>query len=120
MYGLPDDFNGSFFVGCILENVLFSMNTVALGFDNEVSISIWSSFEHRTALAQEAVQIQRVPVTTCSDIVQLLGRSVEAVSAERDGTLTLHFGGGHVFRCFDDASGYECYNIGHGTEETIV
>lgn len=120
MYGLPEDFDASFFVGLELGYVTYSVNTVCLIFGKDVSISIESSFQHQATPNEADAEIQHVPITTCSDLMQLLGRSVEAVNANADGTLTLTFSGGHVFRCFDDASGYESYSIEHGGERIIV
>jgi len=119
MYGLPEDFDGSFFVGRLLEVVSYTTNSVFLGFDNGVSITIESSFEYRSAINEAHVERHRVPVRS-SSVMQLVGHSVEAVEAEREGTLTLRFKGGHVFRCFDDQPNYESYRIAHGNDEIFV
>jgi len=119
MYGLPDDFDGTFFVGLELELVSYSANTVSLIFNKDVSITIESSFEHRATPDQSDAEVQRIPVS-CSDLMQLLGLSVERVDAKTDGTLTLYFSGGHVFRCFDDAANYESYQIANGNRITYV
>ena len=52
--------------------------------------------------------------------MQLVGCKVASVTAEQQGTLTLRFEGGHVFRCFDDQPDYECYRIAHGNDEIYV
>lgn len=119
MYGLPEDFDGSFFVGRVLEYVTFSANSVALVFDSAVCLTIESSFEYQPSGKNVQVERQCVPADS-STVMQLIGRSVEAVEFERAGTLTLHFVGGQVFRCFDDQAHYESYRIAHGNDETFV
>ena len=119
MYGLPEDFDGSFLIGRVLEVVSYSDNSLSLGFDNRVSITIESSFEYRSRPGGGDVELQRVPVRS-SSVMQLLGHSVESVDSDRDGTLGLQFSGGSVFRCFDDQSAYECYRIANGDSETYV
>ncbi len=119
MYGLPEDFDGIFFVGRVLEVVSYTANSIALGFDGGVSITIESSFEYRHSIDEGEVERQHVPVAS-SSLMQLIGQPVEAVEAESGGTLTLRFNGGHVFRCFDDQRGYESYRIAHGNGEIFV
>jgi Family of unknown function (DUF6188) len=120
MYGLPEGFDGSMFIGRTAELVSFSANTIHISFDGDVSITLQSSFEHRlgTEKPDEAC-VQRVPVEE-SRLMQLAGRTVEAVEANTDGTLALRFTGGHVLRCFDDSPNYESYRIAHGTDEIYV
>jgi len=119
MYGLPEDFDGSFFIGRVLEAVSYTSNSLVLGFDNGVSITIESTFEYRAAVNEAHVERQRVPVAS-SAVMQLLGHSVEAVEAVSEGTLTLRFNGGHVFMCFDDQPDYESYRIAKGSDEIFV
>jgi hypothetical protein len=119
MYGFPEDFDGSVFVGRVLEVVSYSSNSIFLGFDNRVSITVESSFEYHPAITEGHVERQHVPVGS-SNLMQLVGRSVEGVEAQRDGTLTIRFNGGHVFRCFDDQPDYESYRIAYGDDEIFV
>jgi hypothetical protein len=121
MYGLPKDFDGSFFIGREVGHVSFTANTVFVSFDNaEVSITILSSFEHRTSAQGGGPEIvETVPVAE-SKLMQLIGHSVEAVEATTEGTLTLRFEHGHILRCFDDTTNYECYWVTHGADQIIV
>jgi hypothetical protein len=121
MYGLPEMFDASFFVGRTLQNVVFSQCMVELIFDGKVAIGIQSSYELQIADGTGYVKRNRVeePIHS-SRLMQLLGARVASVRAERDGTLTLDFEHGSVFRCFDDSPNYESYSIGHGEEETYV
>jgi hypothetical protein len=119
MYGLPEDFDGSTFVGHVLEVVAFAENAVYLTFDRELSISIESCFEYCSGNSDSPVEQQRVPVKA-SAVMQLIGRTVLACEAERNGTLTLHFEGGQVFRCIDDQVQYESYRITNGKHEIFI
>ena len=118
MYGLPETFDGSFFIGCRLEIISFTETTICLGFGNNISVTVSSSFQHCIPNEKDP-EIQQVPLSS-SHLMQLVGQSVEAVNAEQQGTLTLRFNEGHIFRCFDDTGNYECYQITHGNEEIYV
>ena len=119
MYGLPPGFDTSRLLGCALEQVSFSENTVHLSFTNDVSITIESCFAHSRHGGLGDVERTRVPVRE-SQLMQLLGESVESAHASADGTLRLRFTNGHVLACFDDSPQYEAYRIKLGEEEIIV
>ena len=121
MYGLPEDFDGSFLVGRSVRTVAFSPCMTELIFDGDVSIGLLASYECHFAGDEKHVELRRVDVPVASSrLMQLLGHTVMSVDVERQGTLTLHFDGGHIFRCLDDACGYESYSIGYGKERIIV
>lgn len=119
MYGLPEGFDGAFLVGRVLEIVSYTSNSMILGFDSRVSITVESSFEFGAAMGEALAERQRIPVPS-SNLMQLVGKSVNAVETDRDGTLTLRFPGGYFFRCFDDQPDYESYRIAHGDEEIYI
>ena len=119
MYGLPEDFDGAFFVGRTLELVCFSENQVSLHFGGDISITIESSFSHQKDSSESSGQVVNVPASE-SDLMQLLDQSVTEVSASRDGTLVLTFTNGHVFKCFDDSHQFESYHIKRGAIEIHV
>ena len=119
MYKLPKDFDAAFFVGRTLEVVSFSANTVFLGFDNGVSITVLSALQHQLPSQSDPPNIQRVPLAE-SKLTQLPGRCVTQATGEADGTLVLFFDNGHVLRVFDDNPHYECYSINDGEREIFV
>lgn len=119
MYGLPAGFDTSRLLGCTLTQVSFSENTVHLSFTNDFSITIESSFSHSKPGRLSDVERSRVPVRE-SQLMQLLGESVDSAHASADGTLRLGFSNGHVLACFDDTPLYEAYRIKLGDEEIIV
>ena len=121
MYGLPEDFDGSFFVGRSVWTVAFSGCMTELIFDGDVAIGLLASYECHFVGDNKYVELRRIDTAvTSSRLMQLLGHKVVSVDAERQGTLSLHFENGHVFRCFDNACGYESYSIRHGNERIIV
>lgn len=120
MYGLPKDFDGSMFIGTTVRQIAFSANTIFVSFGNDISITLLASFEHRIgAEGKKPDGVQSVPVDE-SRLMQVSGRSVESVEANVDGTLTLHFNGGHVLLCSDDSPQYESYHITQGKVEIYV
>ncbi len=119
MYGLPPEFDGAFFVGRTIEVISFTINSVFFAFDENVSLTVESSFEHRLPTDEERGALQRAPVDS-SSLMQLIGRPVVATDLDNDGTLILRFTDRHELRCFDDLPNYECYRITFGKDEIIV
>ena len=118
MYGLPRDFDFSIFVGRSVELVSFTVNTVNLSFDEDLSITIGSSYEYQVDTRSPGEK-RAIPVQE-STLMQLLGKTIEAAEACGRGTLVLHFEGGQIFKCFDDEPQYEAYTITNRGRETIV
>lgn len=118
MYGLPPDFDASIFVGRELEQVSFSANTVHLTFDDDIAITLESSFLFQTDKTQTAVK-QEPPVQS-SSIMSLVGRRVCSARSTSDGTLTLQFTGDGTFTCVDDSEEYESYHIWFCGKEIVV
>jgi len=99
--------------------VSYTINSVFIKFDNDVALTIESSFEHRTDLNGGQCDDARPPLEY-SRLMQLIAHTVEMASREDRGTLVLNFSGGHTVRCFDDSVNYECYRIEVGTSELVV
>ena len=118
MYGLPIDFDGSFFIGRILEQVCFAAYTMYLNFDGEIIISIEGSFSY-IKNRQQNIEVVKVPVSK-SDVLELIGRTVKEVVGKRDGTLTLKFDNKHEFICYDNSLNYESYHIQNGNKRIVV
>ena len=119
MYGLPKDFDATRFVGCTLEQVSFSANTVHLSFEERVSITIESSFSHSSSENSGCSELMRVPPSE-SRLMQLVGKRIEHAQGDEDGTLTLRFSNDHILVCHDDLPMYEAYRMTFGDEEIIV
>jgi hypothetical protein len=119
MYGLPEGFDASRFVGCTLEQVSFSANTVHLSFDNDISITIEASFTHSMPGDTDRSERSSLPILE-SRLMQLVGQSIQAAQASSDGTLTLTFGNGQALVCYDDTPQYEAYCLKLGDDEIIV
>lgn len=119
MYGLPENFDASFFVGRTLEMIRFNANQIYLHFDDHMTITIEGSFSHQHARSSTNPQVVSVPVKQ-SALMQLLEQKVISVSADRDGTLTLVFDDGQIFTCYDQSANYESYQIKHGDEVIVV
>jgi Family of unknown function (DUF6188) len=119
MYGLPEDFDGSFLIGRALEMICFNANQIYLHFDGQVTITIEGSFSHQRAQYESNTQILSVPVSE-SDLMQLLEHKISAVSGDKDGTLKLVFDHDQILRCYDQLPNYESYQIRHGDTVIIV
>ena len=110
MYGLPEDFDPTAFIGLTVELVSFTANTVHLAFDGGYSLTVESSFEHGPQQHGAGAVRFAVPVSH-SGLMRLIGSPVVAAEVERPGTLSLRFDGGQTLRCLDDSVDYESYKI---------
>jgi len=119
LYGLPEHFDPTGFIGRSLEIVSFTANTVHLVFDGDYSLTVESSFEHRREGRGKGPVRFGVPVRDPC-LVSLIGRPVVSAEVERPGTLYLQFDDGQTLRCFDDSQDYESYKINCGGTEIIV
>lgn len=117
MYGLPKDFDGSFFVGKRIELVSFAAYHIWIGFEERISITIESSFAHQESALPSPAQS---PPVESSSLMRLVGRMVTSVEADEYGTLSLTFDDGQILRCFDDTENYECYRISVGESEYFI
>jgi hypothetical protein len=118
MYGLPVDFDASIFHGRECCQISFTENTVYITFDEDLAITLESSFAFCLSAGTEAV-VQAPPVES-SSLMALLGKRVRHASATLQGTLTLDFEGGATLVCLDDSKEYESYHIWSSGKEIIV
>ena len=118
MYGLPKDFDVSVFIGKTLDLVCFSVNTVNLIFEKNVSIIIMSSFIYQHNCT-ENTNIQKIPVSS-SDLMCLVGQVIEHAEGHENGALVLHLDNGQILTILDEFQQYESYMINIGDKEIIV
>jgi hypothetical protein len=117
MYGLPENFDASFFVGQTLEMVSFNANQLYLHFSGKITITVESTFSYQSGNTQPATI--RVPVKQ-SNLMQLLEHTVSKASGDRNGTLTLVFDNDDLLQCFDSSKSYESYQIKYGNRTIVV
>jgi hypothetical protein len=118
MYGLPADFDCSFFNGRTVEMICISANQIYLHFDQEVVLTVEGrySIEDSTSAVLKSVRVPEIDVALFDIIEQSVLRSI----AETNGTLTLFFQNGYIIKCYDDTELYEAYRIQNGGSITIV
>src|SRR5688572_1390146 len=113
MYGLPPDFDASFFVAQTLTQIWFQEYSMQFLFCEDLTegptVSLQSAFRFRSAPDAE-VEHGDIPVTD-SRVMQLIGKQVRRASGSVDGTLRLEFESGAVLEFLDDNEHYECYQI---------
>lgn len=118
MYGLPEDFDASTFVGCELETVTFASNTIHLVFGADHSVTITDHLRYRVEKGGD-LRDDVLPVAE-SGLPALLGRSVERAEVRRPGDLLLHFKGGAMLSIEDHDEHYESYSLKTPTGEIFV
>jgi hypothetical protein len=118
MHGLPEDFDGQFFVGKDLIAVTFSANTISFAFDDEVLVTAEAPFLYK-ATPSDAGEVQPVPARS-STLMCLVQHQVHRASATTDGTLELTFDDGQMLIFVDDSEHYESYHVQNANAETHV
>jgi hypothetical protein len=122
VYGLPADFDASFFVGCTLNQIWFQEFSMQFLFGDDFAagptITLQSSYVFRATEDADAEQ-QEVPVSS-SGVMQLVGLDVIGTSSRTDGTLRLDFEDGASIDFLDDTSQYEAYQIRFGDRFIVV
>lgn len=119
MHGLPKNFDSRFLIGRSLEMVCFTANQVYLHFDDQIAITIEGSFEYEPSTSSGKSRITELPITK-SDLMQLLEKKIVDVSWNEQGTISMTFDNGHVFKCLDTFPNYESYQIKHGKKTIVV
>ena len=119
MYSLPEDFDGELFQGRTLECVNFAAYMVDLFFDEDVGLTIYSSFRHTPSGAQPAAEPQEFPILN-SQLMTLIDRQVLKVEVSDSSDLTLVFDNGDRLECFNDLPNYECYHIRQDSKKLLI
>jgi hypothetical protein len=119
MYGLPEDFDATGFVGKTVEYVSFSSNNIYIFFEENLSLTIEGSFEH--LLPEESTNgIQMSVPVCCSCLMRLIGHEVIKVKTDQPCKLTLVFDDHQELRCIDDSNMYESFRIEYFGRDIIV
>jgi hypothetical protein len=120
MYGLPAGFDPTAsFVGKTLVSVCFSVNTVSLRFEPDVTLTILSSFSHDVAGRGQGAEPSTIPVAH-SQLMVLAGREVVSCEAPDPKTLVLRFDNGDSLYCYDDSTDYESLRITMPGRDIVV
>jgi hypothetical protein len=109
MYGLPSGTNLDFIKDAILIQACFGPFDLILNFDQNVSISIWSS----VAVGRIGTNLLRHKSSReiSRKILRLLNRPVLNIEWTPSGTVSLKFEGNDLLEFYDDNEAYESYTI---------
>jgi hypothetical protein len=118
VYGLPKDFDASFFVGGVLETVTFAINAIQLTFDTGTAVTVQKHVRYRLS-ANEPLRDDVLP-TSNSGLMALVGRRIESTALRLPGDLILEFERGGTLLVEDDSEGYESYSINTPDGEVFV
>ena len=116
MFGLPDDFDGSFLVGRSLLQVCIGLHEVIFRFDEDVEITVEGEF--KVAVGDEG-QVFGSPVEGGAASLVLLQDTVSDAQGATNGTLTLTFPSG-MLEIYDTSSHYESYQVRNGGQLYVV
>ncbi len=121
MYGLPEDFDGTKFVGRVLLQVCFGLYQLQLHFDGELSISVQSAVAYKQDRTGDLKRLS-VPEIPASPppLLKLLEHKIVKAFGDDKGTLTLEFDDGQMLQCLEEGSKYESYDINLGKSLIIV
>ena len=116
MFGLPDDFDASFFVGAVLLQICIGFHEVVLRFDRDVQLTFEGNV--RVSAGAEFETFERPPDAGAA-LVAALQQRVSSASGLKDGTLSLEFDTVSLV-VLDSEERYESYQIQHGDEVIVV
>jgi hypothetical protein len=118
MYGLPENFDCSFFDGRKVEMICITANQIYLHFDQELTLTIEGRYSIQTSnlAISKSIQVPEIDLALFGTIEQPVLRS----AAEPSGTLTLVFQSGYTVKCYDDTELYEAYRIQNGSSTIVV
>lgn len=118
MHGIPIDFPKDVFLGKTIEMISFSLNQMTIHFNDNIFISIESSFSLNKT--EEKCDIQIIPVKN-SNIMKIIGQKVVDVKIEDSNkTIFILLTDGYELRCYDDSSNYESLKINLQGIETVI
>lgn len=116
VFGLPDDFDGSFLVDRSLLQVSIGLHEVIFRFDEDVEITVEGEF--KVVVGNEG-QVFRSPVEGGAASLALLQEVVSDVRGTTNGTLTLTFPSS-VLEIYDTSPRYESYQVRNGEQLYVV
>ncbi len=118
MYGFSKTFPIDVFINKELEQISFSTNHIVLFFNEELSISIESSFS--LGDLRHIGIIRRIPLKQ-TNLIKLIGLKVLRANIEDNfKTLCLTFSNGEELRLYDDSIKYESLKIKINEEEIFI
>lgn len=118
VYGLPEDFDASTFVGLELEAVTFTSNTIHIAFGGQHSVTTTGNLRYRLDRTADLRNDVLPAMESC--LPALLGRSVVRVEVRRPGDLLLHLEGGGMLVVEDHDEHYESYTVKTPAGELFV
>lgn len=118
MWGLPDKFDYTPFVGRELESVSFAVNAVHFSFGSGCSVTTDVSYSYQFG-GDVVVTLERVPPAR-SRVMQLAGRTIVGVNQEGKGTLVLLLNDGARLVFHEEQLPYESYRFVCGGKEVFV
>jgi hypothetical protein len=118
MYGLSKYIDVSVFAEKELTLISFTINTIDLSFEDDLSITIEGSFIYCPGQPASAIKLT-IPVSD-SNLMCLIGKKVCFAERLNDGGIALHFDNDDVLSILDDSREYESFNIHIGGNEIII
>jgi hypothetical protein len=120
MYGLSKDIDLSFLNGREVQQVAIGVYQIQFGFDEDVRISVEGRFTYFDGHEEWVWNPEPGAAQLAARTLSLLGATVQALDAQKDGTLTLNFSNGHRLTIVDNSTEYESYDITRPGQTIIV
>jgi hypothetical protein len=98
MFGLPENFDGTFFVGRTLEMICFNINQIYFHFDDHITVQIEGPFTYQRGPLESEASLLHPPVPT-SNLMELLEHSGFSTYAAWRSTCGTENDGKHTQRC---------------------
>lgn len=111
MYGIPDNFDPSFFVGATPDSISFGSCVINLHLsDPTIQVRIMGSYDHAGPDDAWLDKVHELPVAE-SRLMRIAGKQITAAVVESAQALVLTFADGQLLRILDDSEGYESFLV---------
>jgi Family of unknown function (DUF6188) len=109
LYGLRKNIDLTFLIGREVSQVAIGVYQVQFHFDQDVCISVESSFTYSDS--QQEWTWRQGLVLIAAHTTALLSAEIKSFDAQEDGTISIVFFNGHRLTIFDSSENYESYTI---------
>lgn len=120
MYGLRDDIDLHFLIGRTLIQVGIGLYQIIFRFDEEVAISVTGEFSFHDEHSVWVWRPEPGSYAHAARTASLLGKSIQDLECNSNGTLTLRFSNDSHLTLLDNSDEFESYDITRPGQTIVV
>jgi hypothetical protein len=121
VYGIPENFDPTIFVGATMESVSFGWYVVGLTFsaDTTIHVTVEGGYDHAGPNGAWHDEARDLPLSE-SRLMNLPGKEVTEAVVENPQALLLTFADGQTLRILDTSQQYESFQISRGQDFWVI